>query len=288
MEASGDEDGFPIFLMHGTPGSRKGPRPRSIVLYRMGVRLISYDRPGYGDSGRAEGRSVVDAAADVEAIADKLGHDRFAVVGRSGGGPHALACAASGSLAGRVTRVAVLVTLAPPNAPDLDWLDGMNTHNLKEHSADHGTFIASLTARADLARLDPQTLLDQLAPELTPTDRKVVDDVAIGNLLRASYAEAVRTGANGWIDDGLAFRKGWGFEPSSIDVPVKIWHGEDDAFSPLSHARWLASQIPHAEVEIQPDKGHFGAVEILPRMLQWLAGQAPSGAALALSATSVR
>src|SRR4051794_39170038 len=92
VEVSGALDGVPVFLLHGTPGSRSGPRPRTSVLYRQGVRLISYDRPGYGGSTRMQNRRVVDAAADVDAIADRMGVDRFAVVGRSGGGPHALAC----------------------------------------------------------------------------------------------------------------------------------------------------------------------------------------------------
>ena len=93
-QAYGDPDGKPVFLLHGTPGSRLGPHPRGAVLHRLGVQLIAFDRPGYGESDRREGRRVADAAADVLAIADAYGLDKFAVVGRSGGGPHALACAA--------------------------------------------------------------------------------------------------------------------------------------------------------------------------------------------------
>ena len=94
IDVSGAPDGAPVFLLHGTPGSRNGPKPRSSVLYRLGVRLICYDRPGYGGSSRVPDRRVADAARDVEMIADKLKLGRFAVVGRSGGGPHALACSA--------------------------------------------------------------------------------------------------------------------------------------------------------------------------------------------------
>ncbi|MEU6238432.1 alpha/beta fold hydrolase, partial [Kitasatospora sp. NPDC047058] len=91
VETAGDPRGRPIVLMHGTPGSRVGPLPRATVLYRLGIRLVSFDRPGYGDSTRLPGRRVSAAAADVRTIADELGLDRFAVLGRSGGGPHALA-----------------------------------------------------------------------------------------------------------------------------------------------------------------------------------------------------
>src|SRR5262245_22879736 len=123
VEVDGDAGGWPVFLLHGTPGSRNGPRPRSGVLYRLGVWLISYDRPGYGRSPRHAGRLVADAAADVETIANELSIDRFSVVGRSGGGPHALACAAL--LGDRVARAAVLVGLAPTDARGLAWFNGM-------------------------------------------------------------------------------------------------------------------------------------------------------------------
>jgi pimeloyl-ACP methyl ester carboxylesterase len=119
----GDPDGRPVFLLHGTPGSRLGPHPRSAVLHRLGVRLIAFDRPGYGGSDRLEGRRVADVAADVIAIADAHDLEQFSVVGRSGGGPHALACAAL--LADRIARAAVLVGIAPHGADGLDWFDGI-------------------------------------------------------------------------------------------------------------------------------------------------------------------
>ena len=130
VESRAALDGTPIFLLHGTPGSRSGPRPRASLLYWLGVRLICYDRPGYGGSDRHENRKVADAASDVLAIADRLGIKKFGVVGRSGGGPHALACAAL--LEGRVTSAAALVGLAPTDATELDWLAGMTGSNVEE------------------------------------------------------------------------------------------------------------------------------------------------------------
>ncbi|MEV4756100.1 alpha/beta hydrolase [Micromonospora sp. NPDC049559] len=287
VETSGDRQGFPVFLLHGTPGSRSGPKPRGIVLYRLGVRLVCYDRPGYGGSDRHEGRQVADAAADVRAIADALELDRFAVVGRSGGGPHALACAASNLLTNRVTRVAVLVSLAPSDASDLDWYGGMTNSNVDEYtqaSNDPLSLTGTLTRRADTMRRDPESLVDLLRPGLTPADRKVVEDVAMRRLLAQSYAEAVRRGADGWIDDALALRKDWGFDLSSIKVPVRLWHGAEDTFSPVAHARWLASRIPSAEVQVQQGAGHFGAMEILPQILAWLT--APQDALVAAPGTA--
>lgn len=117
-----------MFLLHGTPGSRLGPAPRPSVLYRMGIRLITFDRPGYGGSDRSLGRTVSAAADDVRLIADALGIGRFGVVGRSGGAPHALACAAL--IPERIARAGSLVGLAPPDAADLDWFDGMTEANV--------------------------------------------------------------------------------------------------------------------------------------------------------------
>ena len=123
--------GWPVFLLHGTPGSLHGPRPRGIFLYRLGVRLISYNRPGYPGSTRVEDRIVADAAGDVETIADNLDMDQFSVIGRSGGAPHALACAADNRLRDRLICTAALSSLAPCDAEGLDWFAGMADSNIR-------------------------------------------------------------------------------------------------------------------------------------------------------------
>ncbi|MEV0809579.1 alpha/beta hydrolase [Micromonospora sp. NPDC050200] len=276
-EVTGAPDGFPVFLLHGTPGSRCGPKPRGIVLYRLGVRLIAHDRPGYGDSDRREGRDVADAARDVEAIADQLGLERFAVAGRSGGGPHALACAADGALRGRVTRVAVLVSFAPSDAAQLDWFAGMNGDNVRgfggDGNRDTASMIEQIRRRAARAIEDPRFLLEELMVEMSAADRRAVNDAALRRLITDTYEEALRAGPYGWIDDVLALRRSWKFDLGAIDTavtPVRLWHGAEDTFAPASHARWLAGQIPGAEVEVQPGAAHFDAVEELPRMLRWL------------------
>ena len=271
LEVAGDPHGYPVFLMHGTPGSRSGPQPRGMVLYRLGLKLISYDRPGYGSSERQKGRSVSDAAADVAAIADSFGHRQFAVVGRSGGGSHALACAAH--LADRVSVAAVLVGLAPSDAQGLDWYAGMNEHNVSEYStadADEATLGASLEDQASRTRQNPLGFLTDLIPGMCREDRRVVDNVLLRTQLSDNYALAVQQGAAGWIDDVLAFRKPWGFAFSQIRCPVKLWHGMQDEFSPVEHAQWLAEQIVTAELEIDAEVGHFAAVEVLPKVLSWI------------------
>jgi pimeloyl-ACP methyl ester carboxylesterase len=279
IDISGASHGSPVILFHGTPGSRNGPKPRGKVLYNLGVRLISYDRPGYGGSSPQPGRTVADAASDVEVIADALELDQFAVVGRSGGGPHALACAAL--LSTRVTRTGVLVSLAQPNATDLDWFDGMTESNIKDFAAadaDPLGLAERIRARVDRTMLDPESLVLALEAEMTAADRRVIEDIAIRRLLAETFREALRDGPQGWIDDVLAIRRDWGFRLASIVGPVRLWHGREDNIAPASHSEWMARRIQRAEIVVQADAAHFGAVEILPEMLSWLANNRATAA----------
>lgn len=271
VATAGPPEGWPVFLIHGTPGSRSGPKPRNTLLHLMGVRLITYDRPGYGDSTRHEGRRVASAADDVRATADALGIDRFSVAGRSGGGPHALACAAL--LPDRVSRTAVLVGIAPPNAAGLQWYEGMSRDNVREYSTaenDLAILIERLRLRAERTVHNPETLIELLREQMAEADRRVVGKMAIRRIITAAYTDALRAGPHGWLDDILAFRDDWGFQFDTIDCPVRLWHGADDTFSPANHARWLAQQIRDAEVQVLWNTAHFGAVEVLPELLAWL------------------
>jgi pimeloyl-ACP methyl ester carboxylesterase len=155
----------------------------------------------------------------------------------------------------------------------------MTDSNVDEYNAadaDLSILAARLKERAAHTQRDPESLVAFLRPELSDPDRRVVDDVAIRRLLAATYSEAVRHGADGWIDDAMAFRKNWGVDFKAITAPVLLWHGADDRFSPVSHTRWLARQIHTAEVEVRPGLAHFGAVEILPRILNWLISREPT------------
>lgn len=271
VESLGAPDGKPVFLLHGTPGSRNGPNPRGIVLRRLGIRLVCYDRPGYPGSDRRRGRRVADAAGDVEAIANHLGIDRFSVVGRSGGAPHALACAAI--LKERVICAAGLGSLAPYDAIGLDWSDGMTESNVQayKYAAENLTALkATLDERAVQLRSDSESLLKELWPELVSHDRNVIGDIALRRIIAETHAEALRETTHGWIDDVIAFRRPWGFDLSDIIAPVKLWHGSDDVFSPPGHTYWLTKRIQNADPEVETGAAHFGAVEILPRILTWV------------------
>jgi pimeloyl-ACP methyl ester carboxylesterase len=272
IEEWGAPSGNPVFLLHGTPGSRFGPIPRPLVLYQLGIRLITFDRPGYGHSDRRIGRTVADVVADVVQIADSLELESFAVLGRSGGGPHALACAAL--LPGRITRAAVLVGLAPSEADGLDWFADMAESNVGAYQAarDDGVGVmARLTPMADQIRANPAQLVTNLYQELTQSDRRIVADVGIKRQLTRVYAEAVRLSADGWVDDLLAFAAPWGFEPDSIKIPTMLWHGADDTFSPVGHSRWLGEHIPSSVVIVERGSAHFAALNAVPNALRWLA-----------------
>lgn len=272
VEEWGAPGGRPVFLIHGTPGSRLGPVPRSMVLYQLGIRLITFDRPGYGRSHRRIGRAVADVADDVRQIADFLELNEFAVLGRSGGGPHALACAAL--LPERISRVAVLVGLAPAQAEGLDWFEGMTASNTREYLAvrTQGSLISSrLRSVAERIRANPVQHIANLYADLTQADRRVVADAGLRRKLLESYTEAFRASADGWIDDLLAFCAPWGFNLGDIVVPTMLWHGANDTFSPVGHSRWLAANIPSSTVVVQPGTAHFGAFTIVPEILTWLA-----------------
>ncbi|RCG27255.1 alpha/beta hydrolase [Sphaerisporangium album] len=271
VEERGKPGGDPIFLLHGTPGSRIGPSPRGSVLYRLGVRLISFDRPGYGLSDRLVGRSVATAADDVAEIADALGLDRFSVVGRSGGGPHALACAAL--LPERVIRVAVLVGLAPRAAEGLDWFGGMTESNVTEYTValtGRSRFADWLAPAAREIRTDPANLIAALYAELPEVDRRMVANPRVRAMLLENYAEALRHSEDGWVDDAIAFCSPWGFDLDDIEAPTLLWHGAKDRFSPVAHSRWLAGRIRTATFKLEPDAAHFGALTVLPDVLPWL------------------
>lgn len=294
-ETWGDPDAHPVFLLHGTPGSRLGPRPRTFDLHKLGVRLIAYDRPGYGGSDRHENRTVVDAAEDIDAIARDLRLKKYSVVGRSGGAPHALACAAL-NIGSRVASVAALVSLAPPNADNdgLNWREGMSKSNvdtydlLDRHAPDVTELGAQLARNADTIRRDPTVFLASLREEMPNVDRVIVEDAGIRQLLLVNYLSAVGEAERdegaavdpraplGWVDDLVAFRSDWGFDLKEIEeaMPVMLWHGERDIFAPVGHFHWLTKKIPSAKAVLQPSAAHFAALPALPQVLVWARDEA--------------
>jgi pimeloyl-ACP methyl ester carboxylesterase len=272
----GDPDGTPVFSLHGTPGSRLSRHPDEEVYRRAGVRAITYDRAGYGRSTRLPGRSIAHAAADVATIADALGIDRFAVMGGSGGAPHALACGAL--LPNRVTRCASVVGPAPYGPGGLereDWLRGMVPGNVREFD---WSLAGEATLRPELER-ETRQMLDNLGSdqdnplgegyEMSASDMEMLTRDGVREMLDHSFREGCEHGIDGFVDDDLSIAQPWGFDVSAISVPVAVWYGEQDTLVPAPHGRWLARTIPDAEVVIL-DGGHFAIYDRLAELLAWL------------------
>lgn len=262
IHEGGDPGGVPVLMHHGTPGSGLLYAGHDALAREQGIRLIGYDRPGYGASSRHAGRAISDCVADVEAIADALGLERFASWGISGGGPHALACAALCS--DRLVAVASLASVAPYGAEGLDWLAGMGESNVEEFDA----VLAGEAALRPLLERDRDELL-QAMPEmlvsawetlLGPEDRAVLSG-ELAEFLVDSCAHGLQPGVDGWLDDNLTFVRDWGFELGAIDRPVLLLHGDDDRFVPVSHAHWLAERIPGVEARIDARDGHLTLLE---------------------------
>jgi pimeloyl-ACP methyl ester carboxylesterase len=255
---AGDANGPAVFALHGTPGSRLLWHGLIEDAEARGIRLVGYDRPGYGGSDPQPGRRVADAAGDVAAIADALGLDRLAVEGGSGGGPHALACATL--LPERVVATACLAGVAPYPADGLDWLEGMGQDNLDE-------FAATLEGREPLERYlrdqadamlaaEPQALADALRSLLSPPDAAILTG-EVAEFLHEATQMGIGERLDGWIDDDFVFLEPWGFELEDIRTPVKLWHGAQDRFVPLAHGEWLAEHIPGVEAHLSEQDGHL-------------------------------
>jgi pimeloyl-ACP methyl ester carboxylesterase len=271
---SGAEDAVPIVAHHGTPGSRLDRHPEDAArLAELGLRMVSYDRPGYGASDPQPGRTVVDAADDVAALADHLGIDRFAVVGTSGGGPHALACSAR--LGRRISRVGVVVGVGPSDDPDFDFLQGMDQLNLDEFAAareSEEALAAYLQPFVERAQTDPEGLLDEIAAHLPPSDQEVFRRPAHRAVALESLVESVRQGSRGWADDDRAFATGWGFALAEAACETRLWQGELDVLVPRAHCAYLAERLPNARFELIPGAGHALA-DHRHDILAWLGGR---------------
>lgn len=259
---SGDLDGYPVLVHMGTPNSRRLYGRNVTDAAARGLRLISYDRPGYGGSDADPGRSVADCAADVRAICAALGIGRLAMWGISGGGPHVLACAAL--LPDLAAAVASLASLAPYGADGLDWFDGMgqdNADDMRLMMADEEAARAKTDQdREAFLGASPDELAAGLKSLLSPVDEAVLTG-ELGDYLVYSMQEGLAPGSQGWWDDSLAQARPWGFDLARISVPVLLLHGRHDQFVPFAHGQWLAAQVPGTEAWLFDDEGHLSLME---------------------------
>jgi pimeloyl-ACP methyl ester carboxylesterase len=279
VEDTGDPAGRPVLIHNGSPNSRLIYGPVIADARDRGLRLISYDRPGYGGSSPHPGRTVADCAGDVRAISATLGIDRLLTWGISGGGPHVLACAAL--LPDLVVAAASLASPAPLGAQGLDWFAGMGEDNvqdvkmlLKDPGAARGKTEAD---RQEILMLSADQLAEGLESLLTPVDAAALTgDVA--DYLVLSNRMGLEPGSEGWWEDGCAMNGAdWGFDLASIRVPVLLMHGHHDRFVPFAHGEWLATQIPEVDFRPLAADGHLTLLrDRIGEVHTWLAGHQSS------------
>ena len=251
-----------VFWHHGTPNTGAPPEPLFPAAARNGIRWVSYDRPSYGTSTAHPGRDIASAATDVAAIADALGIGRFAVMGHSGGGPHALACAAG--LPDRVLSVVSGSGLAPFGADGLDWFAGMAPESVAElHAATEG--------RAALERQLASDAEYETSP-FTPADEAALSGP--WSWVAKVAGDAIKAGLDGMVEDDLAYVAPWGFDPGRIIAPVLLIHGDEDRMVPCAHAQWLARHCPPAELRLFPGAGHISVLNFAEAAVDWLAEHA--------------
>jgi pimeloyl-ACP methyl ester carboxylesterase len=248
--------GYPVLVHPGTPGSRHLYPPTVEAAAACGLKLISWERPGYADRPGMPGRTVADGAAETGKIADALGIDRFATWGFSGGGPFSLACAAL--LPDRVTAAVVIASLSPYD-PDSEWSSGWSP----EHQAEVRRFFEDPTVARDNFRQEAEVFKQSLsAPDgwMQRWGDKAGKDAEhsreVADWLATSFGEAMKRGDEGWWEDWAAFLGPWGFDLGAIRTPVQLWHGAKDASAPASQGRQLANQIPGVDAHFTDEEDH--------------------------------
>ena len=283
---AGPADGLPLVLHEGTPVGLVLYPPTVQAARVRGLRVVLAARPGYEGSTPRRGRRVADVTEDTAAVLDELGAGPFVTAGWSGGGPHALACAAA--LPGRCLAAASIAGVAPYQAPGLDWLAGMGPENVEEFGAAlRGE--AALTAflereAATMSAVTGETVAKSLGGLVIDADKAVLTG-EFADYLAAALRAAMSSGIAGWRDDDLAFARDWGFSlgwesPSPVPArpaPVAVWQGDQDRMVPFAHGQWLAANIRGARAHLMPGDGHLsmtvGAIDRILDDLLDLAGR---------------
>jgi pimeloyl-ACP methyl ester carboxylesterase len=252
-------------LFHGAPGSRLFAPPEDAPR-ELGIRLVTFDRPGFGRSDRREGRTVLDTAGDVAALADGLGVERFAVVGVSAGGAHALGCTVA--LGERVSSVAVACMPGPLDEVPGAWeaLDRRQRPAAEVARQDPERAARSVVRYSERWLADPTSFLGGG----TPDDRALLAEPAAGAMLSADVTEALRPGAGGIADDLVALWMPWGFRIADLPPGVRLWHGAQDRRAEPDF-RYLAATLPDCAAQVWPDVGHLGVLRHWQEVLESVA-----------------
>jgi pimeloyl-ACP methyl ester carboxylesterase len=265
----GPPGGKPVFRFQGTPGSRMSHHPHTESYANLGVRVIVMDRPGYGASTRLPGRGISVVADDAAELLDHLGLDAVHAIGGSGGGPHVIAFAAKHP--DRARAITVVVGSAPLEEEDVAGLIGLNRDAW--YAARDGGWDALyelLVPVRDELLADPLRAFRAVMEKAPPSDQEVINDHAWQRVLIEDTLEALRTGAEGWTDEGMALLGDYDFDPADVGCSVVWWHGEHDANAPLSAVHRVSDRIPNVDLRTW-DAGHLESYrrhdEILAELL---------------------
>lgn len=256
----GDQTGTPIMLFHGTPGSRVWFLEDDQMAKAMGIHLISTDRPGYGLSTYQKNRTILDWAVDIEELATHLGLTRFSVLGVSGGGPFAAACALA--LPERIHHTA-LVSSATPFRKGKAPKEMTKENRIAFFLTKYFPWVIRKANLAQKRMLEKNpakyksSMLSASHRHLSEWDREMLKEASNVEISYYHAREAYRQGVEGVIYETQLLSKDWGFEVSDIRTPIKIWHGEKDTLSPVSEMRKLAKQMTVTDMIVVKEGGHF-------------------------------
>jgi pimeloyl-ACP methyl ester carboxylesterase len=257
----GPGDALPLVFHNGTPSAAVRYEPLTEAAVSQGFRFVLTSRPGYGASTPQPGRTVASVAADTAALLDALDAPSFVTAGWSGGGPHALACAAL--LPDRCRAAATIAGVAPRDAAGLDWMAGMGDDNVAEFSAataGRPALEAFLTTAAEgMSEVEAADIVAALGDLISDVDRAALVG-GFAEFLAAAFRRAVAQGVAGWLDDDLAFARDWGFALADIRVPVSLWQGDQDRMVPFTHGQWLAANLPTVTPHLLPGQGHLSLI----------------------------
>jgi pimeloyl-ACP methyl ester carboxylesterase len=252
----GDPEGRPVLWFAGTPGGgRQIPPGTPELAQRLGLRIVSVERPGLGRSTHHPRRTLLSFAADVEVLVDAEGHERVGLIGLSGGGPHVLSTA--WHMPDRVVAGGVLGGLAPVSGDDVAYFNPL-LHWALQRVHDLHVPLGEGLSRAVQPLLPVASHVFEVGIRLLPPiDRPVLSQPAMKAMFLDDLVDVARTGLRSIARDLAVFAKPWGFDVSEIRVPIRIWHGTADATVPLAHGEWLAQRIPDAELVTISGEGHF-------------------------------
>jgi len=257
----GEPSGHTVLFHHGTPGSTNLVKMFAPLADDGSLFVITTARAGYGKSSRLEGRDVAAVVGDARAALDSLGRSDYVAVGWSGGGPHALACAALD--APRCLAAWSLAGVVPTNV-DFDWTAGMGPENVEEFAlAQEGgpEYEAQIEKYGDaFATATEDNVVELFGGLLSEPDRAVFEPVATREDFAASLRQGFEFGWRGFFDDDQAMMKEWGFDPATITVPVSVWFGDQDLMVPRTHGEWLAKNLPTASKHFFAGDGHVSLV----------------------------